>query len=156
VNFGSLAFAHPERARRYSPEETKAIVSENGFSDPYVSEATIPYMCSPASRHGRQERVFSFSAYKERDAEKPERHRALPDWIVTGAEPVPLTPSFRSQAMTTQIYSFIMSLIDGKRTLKDMAVVLEKQKLMTKEEAEPAIRSFLTKMYDDSQRQSGF
>jgi len=156
VNFGSLAFAKPERAGRYSPEETKAIVSENGFSDPYVSEATIPYMCSPASRHGRQERVFTFSAYKERDAEKPERHRALPDWIVTGTEPVPLTPSFRSQAMTTQIYSFIMSLIDGKRTLKDMAVVLEKQKLMTRDEAEPAIRSFLTKMYDDSQKQSGF
>jgi len=55
--------------------------------------------------------------------------------------------------MTTQIYSFIMSLIDGKRSLKDMAVVLEKQKLMTREEAEPAIRSFLTKMYDDSQKQ---
>jgi len=156
INFGSLAFAHPERARCYSPEEAKAIVAENGFSDPYVSEATIPYMCSPASRHGRQERVFTFSAYKEREAEQPARHRALPDWIVTGTEPVPLTPSFRSQAMTTQIYSFIMSLIDGKRTLKDMAVVLEKQKLMTREEAEPAIRSFLTRMYDDSQKQSGF
>lgn len=156
VNFGSLAFAHPQRARRYSPEEAKAIIAENGFSDPYVSEATIPYMCSPASRHGRQEKVFSFSAYKERVIEQPARHRALPDWIVTGKEPVPLSPSFRSQAMTTQIYSFIMSLIDGKRTLKDMAIVLEKQKLMTREEAEPAIRSFLTKMYDDSQRQSGF
>ncbi len=156
VNFGSLAFTHPDRVRRYSPEETKAIVSENGFSNPYVSEATIPYMCSPASRHGRQERTFTFSAYKEREAEQPERHRALPDWIVTGTEPVPLTQSFRSQAMTTQIYSFIMSLIDGKRSLQDMAIVLEKQKLMTREEAEPAIRSFLTKMYDDSQRQSGF
>lgn len=156
VNFGSLAFASPERARRYSPEETKAIVAENGFSDPYVSDATIPYMCSPASRHGRQERVFSFSAYKEREVEAPPRHRALPDWIVTGKESVPLLPSFRSQAMTTQIYSFMMSLIDGKRTIKDMAVVLEKQKLMTREEAEPAIRSFLTKMYDDSQKQSGF
>ena len=156
VNFGSLAFSHPDRARRYSPEETKAIVAENGFSDPYVSEATIPYMCSPASRHGRQERVFTFSAYKERDAERPGRHRALPDWIVTGKEPVPLSPSFRSQAMSTQIYSFIMSLIDGRRTLKDMAIVLEKQKIMSREEAEPAIRSFLTKMYDDSQKQSGF
>ena len=156
VNFGSLAFSHPDRARRYSPEETKAIVAENGFSDPYVSEATIPYMCSPASRHGRQERVFTFSAYKERDAEQPGRHRALPDWIVTGKEPVPLSPSFRSQAMSTQIYSFIMSLIDGRRTLKDMAIVLEKQKIMSREEAEPAIRSFLTKMYDDSQKQSGF
>ncbi|NCF72744.1 MAG: methyltransferase domain-containing protein [Gammaproteobacteria bacterium] len=156
VNFGSLAFASPERARCYSPEETKAIVAENGFSDPYVSQATIPYMSSPASRHGRQERVFSFSAYKERSMEKPERHNALPDWIVTGKDPVPLTPSFRQQAMTTQIYSFIMSLIDGKRSIKDMSVVLEKQKLMTREEAEPAIRSFMTKMYDDSKRQSGF
>ncbi len=156
VNFGSLAFASPERARRYSPEETKAIVAENGFSDPYVSQKTIPYMCSPASRHGRQEKVFSFSAYKERDVEKPERYKALPDWIVTGKEPVPLSPSFRTQAMTTQVYSFIMSLIDGKRSIKEMALILEKQKLMSKEEAEPAIRSFLTKMYDDSQKQSGF
>ena len=156
VNFGSLAFATPDRARRYSPEETKAIVAESGFSDPYVSEATIPYMCSPASRHGRQERVFSFSAYKERDAEKAPRHLALPDWIVTGKEPVPLTQAFRSQAMTTQIYSFIMSLIDGKRSIKDMAIVLEKQKLMTRDEAEPAIRAFLTRMYDDAQKSSGF
>ncbi len=112
------------------------IVAEAGFSDPYVSQKTIPYMCSPASRHGRQEKVFSFSAYKERCVKKPERHKALPDWIVTGKEPVPLSPSFRTQAMTTQVYSFIMSLIDGKRSIKDMAAVLEKQKLMSKEEAE--------------------
>jgi uncharacterized protein YbaR (Trm112 family)/ubiquinone/menaquinone biosynthesis C-methylase UbiE len=156
INFGSLAFSHPQRARKYSPEETKAIVAENGFSDPYVSEATIPYMCSPASRHGRQEKVFTFATFKERDVDQPARHRALPDWIVTGKEPVPLSPAFRSQAMTTQIYSFMMSLIDGKRSIQDMAVVLEKQRLMTRKEAEPALRSFLTKMYDDAQRQSGF
>ncbi len=155
ANFGSLAFATPERARRYSPEETKAIVASCGFSDPYVSEATIPYMCSPASRHGRREKVFSFAAYKEREVGAPPRYRALPDWIVTGKEPVPLTPAFRSQAMTTQIYSFIMSLIDGKRSIRDMAKVLEGQKLMAREEAEAAIRSFLIKMYDDAQKTSG-
>ncbi len=156
INFGSLAFASPRRSRCYSPEETKAIVAESGFSDPYVSQATIPYMCSPASRHGRQERVFTFAAYKERGVDKPARHRALPDWIVTGKEPVPLNQSFRTQAMTTQIYSFIMSLIDGKRTIEDMASVMEKQRLMSKAEAVPAIRSFLVKMYDDAERQSGF
>ena len=156
LNFGSLAFSSQKKACCYSPEEVKAIVAENGFSDPYVSQATIPYMCSPASRHGRQERVFTFSAYKERNAKKPERFTALPDWIVKGDDPVPLTASFRQQAMTTQIYSFIMSLIDGKRSIKEMAVVLESQRLMTKEEAEPAIRTFLTKMYDDAQKQSGF
>ena len=156
INFGSLAFASPQRARCYSPEEVKAIVAETGFSDPYVAQATIPYMCSPASRHGRRERVFTFSTYKERDADKPGRHKALPDWIVTGDEPVPATAAFRQQAMTTQIYSFIMSLIDGKRSIKEMAAVLESQRLMTKEEAVPAIRSFLTRMYDDAQRQARY
>ncbi len=156
VNFGSLAFADPARARRYSPEESKAIVAESGFSDPYVSQATIPYMCSPASRHGRQERVFSFCAYKERDVGALPRHKALPDWLVTGKEPVPMTQSFRTQAMTTQIYSFIMSLIDGKRSIEDMAKILEQQKLMSRQEAVPAIRTFLTRMHDDSQRRQGF
>jgi len=156
INFGSLSFSAPQMARHYSPEETKAIVVEAGFSDPYVSQATIPYMCSPASRHGRREKVFTFSAYKERTAERPERHKALPDWLVTGKEPVPLLASFRTQAMTTQIYAFIMSLIDGKRSIREMAAVLEKQRLMTREEAEPAIRAFLTRMYDDAQKQSGF
>ncbi len=156
VNFGSLAFASPGRARRYSPEETTAIVAETGFSDPYVSEASIPYMCSPASRHGRQETVFSFSACKERDAGQVPRHKALPDWLVTGREPVPLMQSFRTQAMTTQIYAFIMSLIDGKRSIDDMAKILEQQKLMSRAEAVPAIRAFLTRMHDDAQRQQGY
>jgi hypothetical protein len=84
------------------------------------------------------------------------RHKALPDWLVTGKEPVPLTQSFRTQAMTTQIYSFIMSLIDGKRSIEDMAKILEQQKLMSRQEAVPAIRSFLMRMHDDAQRQQGF
>jgi len=156
INFGSLAFDHPERARRYSTEETLTIVAEAGFAPPHSSEQTIPYMCSPASRHGRQEMVFTFAANKTGDVEAPARHKALPDWIVTGKEPIPLLQSFQSQAMSTQIYSYIMTMIDGKRTIADMALILEQQKLMTHQEAEPALRTFLTRMYDDSQRNSGF
>ena len=156
INFGSLAFNHPQKSRCYSPEETVAIVAATGFDSPITHEEVIPYMCSPASRHGRQETTFSFSAVKTHNIDAPKRHQALPDWIVTGKEPVPLSPSFRTQAMSTQIYTFIMSLIDGKRSIRDMAKVLEQQQLMNRAEAEPAIRNFLTKMYDDSQRQSGF
>ncbi len=81
-----------------------------------------------------------------------ERHKALPDWIVVGKQPVPLTQSFGTQAMTTRVYAFIMSLIDGKRSVKDMAKIVVEQQLMTQDEAEPAIRSFLIKMYEDSRR----
>jgi uncharacterized protein YbaR (Trm112 family) len=156
INFGSLAFDHPDRARRYSAEETVVIVEQAGFAPPHARETTMPYMCSPASRHGRQETVYTFVASKTSDVEAPARHKALPDWIVTGKEPVPLLQSFRSQALSTQIYSYVMTLIDGKRTIADMAKILEQQKLMTRQEAEPALRTFLTRMYDDSQRNSGF
>jgi SAM-dependent methyltransferase/uncharacterized protein YbaR (Trm112 family) len=154
VNFGSLAFEHAERARRYGAEETIAIVEQSGFGQPFTTEQTIPYMCSPASRHGRRETVFTFAAVKDADISAPPRHRALPDWIVTGKDPVPLTPSFRTQALSTQIFSYIMSLIDGRRSIADMAKILEQQKLMTEEEALPAIRNFMTRMYDDSRRRS--
>jgi len=156
INFGSLTFAHPGFSRRYSPEETLAIVQDSGFDPPVVHEATIPYMCSPASRHGRQETVFTFSAIKRENVPAPERHKALPDWIVTGKESVPLMRAFKTQATTTQIYGYVMSLINGKRSIQDMAKIMEEQKLMTRQEAEPAIRNFLTRMYDDSQRQTGF
>jgi ubiquinone/menaquinone biosynthesis C-methylase UbiE/uncharacterized protein YbaR (Trm112 family) len=156
INFGSLAFDHPERARRYSPDEVIDIVGNSGFSAPQTRESTIPYMCSPHSRHGRQETVFTFAAVKEKSVDLAERHKALPDWIVVGKQPVPLTQSFGTQAMTSRVYSFVMSLIDGKRSIEEMAVIFEQQKLMTQKEAVPAIRNFLTRMYEDSQRNSNF
>ena len=80
------------------------------------------------------------------------RHEALPEWLVRGTEPVPLGDSFRSQAAATRIHAFLMSLIDGRRSVKDMAKLVVEQRLMSAAEAEPAIRSFLIKMYDDSRR----
>jgi SAM-dependent methyltransferase len=156
ITFGSLAFDHASRARRYSPDEVLEIAGETGFAEPFVREQRIPYMCSPHSRHGRQELVYTFAAVKARDARAAERHKALPDWIVTGKQPVPLLQTFQTQAMSTRIYAFIMSLIDGRRSIDDMAAILEQQQLMPKAEAVPAIRNFLTRMYDDSQRNPNF
>jgi len=152
VTFGSLAFEHASRARRYLPDEVLAIAAESGFDEPSVVEERIPYMCSPLSRHGRRELVFTFAAAKAKKVKVPERHKALPDWIVTGREPVPLLKSFQTQTLSTRIYAYIMSLIDGRRTIDDIAAILEQQKLMPKAEAVPAVRNFMIRMFEDSQR----
>ena len=156
ISFGSLKFEHALPARQYSLEETLEFVSGAGFAAPTVEETTLPYMCSPSSRHGRSERVVTFLAQKLDEVEAPARHKALPDWLVTGKQPVPALPSFRTQALTNQVYTFIMSLVDGKRTIADMAQILEKQQLMTASEAESSLRNFFTRMYDDSERQARF
>jgi hypothetical protein len=113
-------------------------------------------LSSPASRHARRERVVSWSARKQRDVKKVPRYQALPDWLVRGTEPVPLSESFKNQALATRIHAFLMSLIDGRRSIKDMAKLVVEQRLMSAEEAEPAIRSFLIKMHDDAKRGSTY
>ncbi len=152
LNFGSLAFSNADRARRYAPPEVAEILAEAGFDAPTVDESTIPYMNSPASRHGRLETVFTFAAGKSRSTGRPARHRALPDWLVTGKEAVPLTAAFQAQAVSTRIYAFVMTLIDGKRSLDDMAAEFEARQLMPRAEAVGAIRRFLIRMHEDAEK----
>lgn len=152
ICFGSLCFGQSQASQRYSLEEALAIVMDSGFGEPDVREDDIPYMCSPASRHGRVENVLTIVADKERSVALPPRHRALPDWLINGTQPVPLLPAFELQAMTTRIYAFIMGMIDGRRSIRDMAKLLVDQRLMSRDEAEPAVRNFLIKMHEDSQR----
>lgn len=156
ITFGSLAFEHASRARRYAPVEVQAIAENSGFDTTAVDEATIPYMCSPHSRHGRRERVYTAAWTKTKRVKAPDKHKALPDWLVTGKAPVPATRSFQTQAMSTRIYAYVMSLIDGRRSIEDMALMMEREKLMPREEAVSAIRNFFIRMYEDSQRNPNF
>lgn len=156
LNFGSLSFHDPDPRWRFGLDECRAALADNGFADIVIEEHEIPYMCSPASRHGRRERVIAWSATKRSDVEKPPRHRALPEWLVRGVDAVPLSESFRVQAVSTRIHAFIMSLIDGRRSIKDIASVLVQQRLLGREEAEPTIRAFLIKMHDESRRGSSY
>jgi hypothetical protein len=152
LNFGSLSFHTGGPAARYGVDECQAALDDNGFVDVTIDERELPYLSSPASRHARNERVVAWSARKQRAVKKVPRYQALPEWLVRGTDAVPLSESFRSQAAATRIHAFLMSLIDGRRSIKDMAKLVVEQRLMTVDEAEPAIRSFLIKMHDDARR----
>jgi hypothetical protein len=156
VNFGSLAFHAADPALRYDIDECTAAMQENGFGAVAVAEHEIAYMCSPASRHGRRERAVAWTAHKTLAAKKLARHEALPDWLVRGQAPVPVSESFRMQAMTMRVHAFIMSLLDGRRSIKDIAALMHEQKLMGRDEAEAAVRTFLIKMYEDSRRGTSY
>ena len=80
---------------------------------------------------------------------------SLPDWIARHDRPVPALPSFQNQAIATRVHAFIMSLIDGQRSLEDMAAVMEAQQLMPKDEALVAIRGFLIKMFEEAEAAPG-
>jgi SAM-dependent methyltransferase len=152
LNFGSLSFHDSDPAARYGIDECRAALEDNGFADVHVDEREMPYLSSPASRHARRELVVSWSARKHRDVKKVPRYHALPEWLVRGTDPVPLDDAFRAHATATRIHAFLVSLIDGRRSIKEMAKLVVEQRLMTAAEAEPALRSFFIKMHDDAKR----
>ena len=155
INFGSLAFSQGSRAQRLSYEETLEIVGRRtGFAQPEIGEQSIPYMASPASRHARLETVVAWSARKESAAPTAPAEGTMPDWLVFGDRPVPHLEEFKVQAVATRIHAYVMALIDGRRSIRDMARMLVEQRLISTEDAEPAVRRFLIRMREDS-RKSG-
>lgn len=155
LNLGSLAFASAQRALQFSLDEAVQVVGEAGFDPPRTREQSLPYMQSPASRHARVESVVAWSARKRADVPAPAVHEP-PPWLADVTQPVPLPAELRSHALATRIHAFLMSLIDGKRSVADIARVLVEQKLMRPEDAAPAVRAFLQRMHEDAGRRTNF
>ena len=147
-----MAFSQGERALRLSFEETLEVITQTGFSEPAIGEQSISYMASPASRHARLETVVTWCARKHSAATMLPEEGVLPEWLVASDRPVPQLDDFKVQAVATRIHAFLMALIDGRRSVRDMARMLVEQRLMAPEDAEAAVRSFLTRMYEDSRR----
>lgn len=156
INFGSTAFRKPAIADCLTRDELIENIEAHSFANAYGDEIEIPYLCSPASRHHRRERVTTLRFDKTGEVANQSQYRGLPDWIVTGKQAVPAEPALMQQAAATRIHAFIMSMIDGQRSLQDMAVLMEQQNLMPADQAVEAIRGFLIKMYDDASRYSAF
>jgi SAM-dependent methyltransferase len=155
VNTGSLAFAQADPALRYTLEEVLDVVVAAGFARPEVHEHRVPYMCSPASRHGRIESVVTFRAVKARAVDLP-LHASLPAWLADPRTPVPALHEFQSAALTMRVYGFLASLIDGRRSLADMAQVLVSERLMSADDALPAVRGFVQRLWEESRLRTRF
>ena len=150
INTGSLAFGSEDPARRYALEEVVAIAAAAGFGGIEPREETVPYLCSPASRHGRLETVVTFAGTKLESVADPGPPRRVPEWLQRTDVPVPLLPELQGRQLELRVLSYVASLVDGQRSIRDVARVLVERRLMTAEEAEPAVREFLARMYDEA------
>lgn len=149
INFGSLAFSRAPFADRVSVEELGEILPAAGFAAPSPREMSLPYMRSPASRHARVETTISWSVHKVSAPAESPRRRDLPDWLLDAARPVPRAPGIELQQVSSRVHAFLLALINGERSMRDMARVLVEQRLLSPQEAEPSVRLFLARLHED-------
>jgi hypothetical protein len=113
-------------------------------------EDVVPYLGSPASRHARLESVVTFAASKRDECTIPARAGRSPEWLERTDLPVPLLPEFAGRQLELRVLAYVASLVDGRRSIRDVAQVLVAQRLMSADEAEPTVRGFLRRLHAET------
>ena len=151
INFGSLAYSRAAHAERVSLEEVAELLPRSGFDRFRTHEKSMPYMRSPASRHARVENTVAWVADKVAAPAEQPRARVLPEWILKPDQPIPRTPAFEMQAISSRVHAFMLALINGERSMRDMARMLVEQRLVSADEAEHAVRMFLARLHEETE-----
>ena len=55
------------------------------------------------------------------------------------------------QQVSSRIHAFLLALINGERSMRDMARMLVEQRLMSPDEAEANVRLFLARLHEESE-----
>ena len=137
---GRWRFRAPRMRNAWAWKKCRNSCREAGFADLVVREASIPYMRSPASRHARVESTVTWVANRSARPRKRRARACLPEWLLQPDKPVPRTPAFEMQAISSRVHAFLLALINGERSMRDMARVLVEQRLMPPQEAEAQVR----------------
>jgi len=150
---GTLFFQQADPAQAYSSEEVQEIVAAAGFEPPQFQASRQPYLASPASRHARIEEVVTFAVHKQREVELP--LRPLPPWLADPRHPVPLLPDVADHALALRIRGYVASLVDGRRSMDDIAAKLVEERLLPPAEATGIVRDFLLRLHDEARLRTG-
>jgi ubiquinone/menaquinone biosynthesis C-methylase UbiE/uncharacterized protein YbaR (Trm112 family) len=146
---GTLFFQQSDPAHAYSSDEVIEIVSAAGFTAPTFVASQQPYLASPASRHSRVEEVVTFVVQKQHDVELPVK--AEPPWLVDPRHPVPLLPEVADHTLALRVRGYVASLIDGRRSLADIAARLVEERLLPPGEATGIVRDYLLRLFDEAE-----
>src|SRR5262249_18725774 len=119
INTGSLAFSRAAHADRIGLDEVRELLPAAGFAAPTLRETSMPYMRPPGSRHSRVEEVVTWVTTKTGAPVETPRARAVPDWLLDAGRPVPRTPAFEMQAISSRVHAFMLALINGERSVRD-------------------------------------
>ena len=150
LNTGSLAFFHRDASWCYEEDELAELVEESGFEILSRERRTVSYLKSPHSAHGRTEEILSFCARKVADVALPERPHYLPQWLIDTSVPVPAGNEIELRSSNHLLTAQILGLIDGKKTVNQIARKVARQYGLGLAETCHAVRQVLIGIWEEA------
>jgi uncharacterized protein YbaR (Trm112 family) len=145
VNFGPLRF-HAVLSRSYAIEEVLEIVAGSAFELAAHDHQELAYFDSPVSGSRRTDRVFRFAARKTGEAPAVEIPDPLPPWVANPLLPIPITPALVQLGRTTMFTTGVLAMIDGSRSIVDLARELQKSWGVDPARLQDELRAFLAQL----------
>jgi hypothetical protein len=144
LNFGPLLYhpSHTMLAHRYRVDEVLALAEEAGFTIEVHTHQRMLYMQSPAGSQGRTEGILTFRAIKStsRVVAEPEPQ---PAWQSDARASVPAWPGLASYTAPHPMFAAVVALIDGTRSIRDIADVLVRNHGLPPDAAEGGVLTCL-------------
>jgi hypothetical protein len=145
LNYGPLRF-QGALARLYSIDEVHDVVAASAFELGTRFSADIPYFHSPHSGAHRTDRVFLFAAKKTGEAPALGVRPLFAPWLSDTRLPIPVGSAFAGLQRTSILTVGILSMIDGRRSLADIAAALAQQWGVPSEILMQELRPFLARL----------
>lgn len=143
INIGPLRFDGPAR-EAYGIEEVIETANRHGFEPSSPFTQAVDYFHSPHSGTRRVETVFCFSARNARGHSAPRQAGVHAPWLLDAHRPIPITPDVQALRRSSVFTTGILSLVDGTRSLSNIAQVLGAQWRLPPEALLDALREFFT------------
>lgn len=145
INVGPLQFSG-ESSRAYTIEEVHELVRRCGFELLESEAHDLPYFESPVSGTRRIDRIYVFVARKQQHLATPEADAAYKAAISGPPEPVPVTDRIQQALQRAVMTAGIASLVDGRRTLPEIAVALARDWKVDARDLEAPLAELLARL----------
>lgn len=146
MNFGPLRFDGP-MSSRYMIEEVLELAEQAGFERPVPIRADVSYFDAPHSGSRRTETVFAFAVRKLESA--PELAAPVPPapaWLRDPSLAIPLDEELSKLQRSAVFSAGVLSMIDGSRSIRDVAAALGQQWRLPQEQLVPKLQALLERL----------
>ena len=124
----------------------------SGFETPVMRLDRIPYLNSPASCQARSELVLTMASTKAHEVAAPTPFASLPLFLREHELALPRPAQLVQLNATHAFHAEVLSLIDGKRSLRDVCATLGQKYRIPPDDLAGSLTAFLASIYEMAAR----